>query len=293
MKVCIECQSPIDKGWNCKACGWEPDTLSGFPLLAPEIAGGFEGYAIDAHDRLAAIEKKSFWFVSRNRLLACLLDRYFPDAENMMEIGCGTGFVLAGLARHRPEMSFYGAEAYPAGLAHAQRRLPATEFIQMDARNIPYVEEFDVIGAFDLIDHIAEDRATLAEMHKALKPGGGIMITVPQHPWLWSKTDENAGHKRRYTRKELHEKAAAAGFNVCGTYSFISLLLPFMLASRLRSQYGTARAKKSGGSASGLILPGRLNHIFMGICDLERALVKAGISFPAGGSLVCIAKKQN
>ena len=69
----------------------------------------------------------------------------------------------------------------------------------MDARNIPFRDEFDVIGAFDVLEHIDEDVAVIDEVRKALRPGGGFLMSVPQHPALWSQQDERAFHVRRYT----------------------------------------------------------------------------------------------
>ena len=80
----------------------------------------------------------------------------------------------------------------------------------MDARRIPYEAEFDVIGAFDVIEHIYEDAAVLQQMHRAVRPGGGIIVTVPQHRFLWSKQDEFSCHFRRYTRGELMSKVSCA-----------------------------------------------------------------------------------
>lgn len=117
------------------------------------------------------------------------------------------------------------------------------------------------------------------------------MITVPQHPWLWSNTDSKAGHKRRYTSNELQEKISAAGFEVLGTFSFISLLLPFMLANRLLMK-NRAKGQNQSRTQSGLRLPSILNQAFMKVCDLERELIKAGLTLPSGGSLVCTARKK-
>ena len=64
----------------------------------------------------------------------------------------------------------------------------------MDARRIPFEDEFDVIGAFDVLEHIKEDEQVLVQMHRAVKSGGGIMLTVPQHMFLWSEQDVQAHH---------------------------------------------------------------------------------------------------
>jgi 2-polyprenyl-3-methyl-5-hydroxy-6-metoxy-1,4-benzoquinol methylase len=73
-------------------------------------------------------------------------------------------------------------------------------------RAVPSAETFDVIGEFDVLEHIEDEKAVLMAMHRALRPGGDIALTVPQHPRLWSGTDEAAHHKRRYERGELEKR---------------------------------------------------------------------------------------
>src|SRR5690606_22871969 len=115
-----------------------------------------------------------------------------------LEIGCGTGFVLSGVADAFPAVRLFGSEIFTAGLEFAARRQPSVNFMQMDARSLPFLDEFDVIGAFDVLEHIVEDGQVLAQMREALKPNGIILLTVPQHEWLWSPVDEFACHVRRY-----------------------------------------------------------------------------------------------
>ena len=156
----------------------------------------------------------------------------------------------------------------------------------MDARSIPFREEFDLIGAFDVIEHIEEDEAVLSQIHHACKPGGGIIITVPQHPGLWSEVDVFSHHKRRYTKNELVGKVQKAGFEIVEIISFVSLLLPILLLSRLKNE-----SKKEFDSMREFSIPRLLNGILESVMDLERILIRMGIRFPAGGSLLCVGKK--
>jgi SAM-dependent methyltransferase len=118
--------------------------------------------------------------------------------------------VLSGIERAFPHLALYGSEIFSAGLAYAARRLNSAELFQMDARQIPFENEFDVIGAFDVLEHVKDDGVVLQQMHQALCAGGGLLVTVPQHPLLWSHLDEYACHVRRYTRKELRRKVVQA-----------------------------------------------------------------------------------
>jgi SAM-dependent methyltransferase len=155
----------------------------------------------------------------------------------------------------------------------------------MDARHIPFDSEFHVIGAFDVLEHIDDDQAVLREMHRALVRGGGIVITVPQHRWLWSTFDEFSGHKRRYTRRELVGKLAANGFQILRVTSFTSFVLPLMIASRVR--------RRAIDLDQELTVAPVVNRALTGVATLERAAIRAGASFPAGGSLLAVAVRSS
>jgi hypothetical protein len=157
----------------------------------------------------------------------------------------------------------------------------------MDARQIPFDNEFEVVGAFDVLEHIEEDTTVLGEMYKATLRGGGIMLTVPQHPWLWSQNDEHGHHVRRYQAKELKRKVEEAGFQVVKMTSFVSFLLPLMIISRLRQRWRTTEY-----DALSEFKIGRLtNTLLEKVLDVERGIIRAGMSLPVGGSLLVVAKK--
>jgi SAM-dependent methyltransferase len=231
---------------------------------------------------LAAVEKDHFWFRSRACLIVWALRKHFPRAQSLLEVGCGGGNVLAAIRQSGSIPRIVGAEAHAEGLALAARRAPGVELVQMDARRIPFRGEFDVVGAFDVIEHIEEEDEVLAGMFAACRPGGGVLITVPQHAWLWSRRDEFAGHRRRYARRELLRKLATAGFERAWTTSFVALLLPLMALARRRKAFSPSGELEIGGAA---------NRLLGGVMALERALIAAGVSFPAGGSLLAVAHK--
>jgi SAM-dependent methyltransferase len=273
-------------GWTCPACGHAPPLIDGHAAFAPDEAEANEGFDAAFFPRLVALEESSFWFHARNRLIVWALARYFPQARTFLEVGCGTAFVLTGLRAAFPQLSLCGSEIFSAGLAEAERRLPDAELFQMDARRMPFEEEFDVVGAFDVIEHIEDDRLVLDQMRRAVTPGGGILLTVPQHPWLWSHNDDAAHHVRRYSKAELIEKVTRAGFEILRVSSFVSLLLPFMAASRFTKR--KANADVTGESET---VAGWVNTALARVMDVEGALVRGGVSFPAGGSLLVVAKR--
>lgn len=265
--------------------------IDGLLAFAPLLARQSNGFGPGVHDKLVQLEAGCFWFRSRNRLFQHVLGRFFPMANNLLEIGCGTGFVLAGFAEVRPEIHLVGAEIYTSGLKLAQLRLPQVEFMQMDACHIPFADEFDVVGAFDVLEHVEKDQHAFGEIFKAVKSGGGAIFSVPQHKWLWSATDDAASHKRRYTRAELRAKVEAVGFRVLWMSSFISFLLPLLILSRLRYRI-RPKPNKNPDVFREIEISPFLNAVFEKTCDLERIILQHSITLPLGGSLLCVARKE-
>ena len=180
--------------------------------------------------------------------------------KSFLEVSCGTGFVLSGVNNHFSFTNLLGSEM--------------NDF-----------EQFDCIGAFDVIEHINEDELVLDNIFRALKPGGALLLTVPQHRWLWSAVDEHACHVRRYIRSELVGKVTQSGFMVEYVTSFVSLLITLMWLSRLRA------SNANYNSMDELQIPNWLNRLLEMVMCFELKLLKIGIKFPFGGSLLLLAKK--
>ena len=245
------------------------------------------GYDAGLYEAIARAEPGSFWFRARNRLIVSALRRHFPDARSLLEVGCGTGFVLAGLREAVPDLRLVGGELFEEGLEIARRRLPDVELVRLDALAMPYRDEFDVVGAFDVLEHVEDDERALAGMRLALRSGGGLLLLVPQHPRLWSEMDEVAHHVRRYTRRELAAKVERAGFEILAASSFVSTLLPAMVLSR-----AVGRALRRPYDPVAELRPGRLNGVFERVLDGERRLIERGASLPFGGSLMLVGRRR-
>lgn len=290
MIVCPACESSelVKPEYICTKCGYHPDVVNGFLAWAPELANNNSGFRPEYFSGLYEAESEHFWFRARNMLILWSLLKYFPNFQSFLEVGCGTAFVLSAIAKENPLKSMAGSEIYPAGLEYASRRVPEADLFQMDARQCPYDEEFDVVGAFDVIEHIQEDELVLQNIYRAVKPGGGCLITVPQHMWLWSSTDEQACHQRRYEKEELLDKIRNAGFEVVRTTSFVSSLLPAMALSRLLQKHASVN---EGDPTETLKISAVLNAILYSILRLEFALIKMGINYPVGGSRLVVARK--
>jgi SAM-dependent methyltransferase len=245
------------------------------------------GFRPEYFERLAEVEENNFWFRARNRLIAWAAAPFLQHNAHFCEIGCGTGFVLSGIARRFPAAQLSATEIYADALAFASRRVPNAALYQMDARRIPFDAEFDVVGAFDVLEHIEEDKRVLSEIHRSLVSRGRLIVTVPQHPFMWSQQDEHACHVRRYRAREIRQKMEAAGFVVQLTTSFVSLLFPLMYLTRRRPRVSDADYDMTADLRLGRLT----NAILEGTMAVEGALIRLGLRFPFGGSLLVVAQK--
>ena len=290
MKRCLACNGVFaGEEWTCPFCKHSPDVEGAFPRFAPELAHNNCDYDPRHFSFLFALEDDSFWFHARNNLIVAALRRFFPKAEHIMEIGVGTGFVLRAIQQAFPNATLYGSDIHVAGLQFAAARLRnRLDLMQMDARRIPFREHFDVVCAFDVLEHIQDDEAVLDEIRLSMRRDAGLVLTVPQHMFLWGPADDAAFHERRYQTTELAAKVRAAGFEVIFKTSFVSILLPLLWLSRCRS-------RKSGkyDLARELAVAPALNRCLSGISAIENVLIRAGIALPVGGSQLLVATRRH
>jgi SAM-dependent methyltransferase len=269
------------------------EVIDGIRCYAPELARSEAGFPAEGFDVTAELEAKSFWVRTRNRVLHRVFERFTPRDRRLdvLEIGCGIGGVIREL-RTIPNLRLTGSEVFLRGLQYARERIPEVGFIQLDATRIPFHEEYDVIGAFDVIEHIEADERVLGQVRGALRAGGLLVVTVPQYPWMWSRLDEVVHHKRRYRRPELRAKLERAGFEVIYLTSFVTTLFPLMVAQRILERARKRNADARAEYTAEVSFPGFLNTLFDAIMRVDELLLRAGLTLPFGGSLLAVARRR-
>lgn len=246
-----------------------------------------QDYPGDVYSLLAEIEPYHFWFSGRNAVITALLRRSIgPLAEHkVLDIGCGTGFVLAAL--EQAGMEVCGLDMHLSGLRYARQRAEGLLFCQ-SATRIPFAKQFDVVTLCDVIEHTPDDSAVLREAQRALKKNGVVLVTVPANPNLWTKVDEASGHKRRYTKQTLRQAMERAGLCITTVRYFNILLLPLQ---RLQRQL-QARASKVGEDSLEIfrrslrVPPSPFNQLFRLAMAADIPLSR--LPFPFGASLIAI-----
>ncbi len=247
------------------------------------------GYDPALFDALAAVEDRHFWFTSRNSLLERVLARLDIAASGrVLEVGVGTGNTLRVLEHVWPHAMVIGVDAYEEGFRAARRRTRA-HLVRASGLALPFTGGFDVVAAFDVLEHVADDRAALIEIRRVLQPGGRLVVTVPALGRLWSRVDEDAHHVRRYERDGLHASLTAAGFAVDRIAFFMAALYPLLRGARRLARGGGAHADGSAVARELRVVP-ILNAGMRAILGTEMRLVAAGWQLPIGTSLLAVAR---
>lgn len=141
-----------------------------------------------------------------------LIDRTLRDLRpaSILEIGCGQGALGSRLAGYG---DYLGVEPDERSFRVAQQRVSAQggQVLHGTSADVPAGRQFDLVCAFEVLEHIADDEAALASWVQLIRPGGGLLLSVPAWQDRFGPMDENVGHFRRYSPDELTTKLSAAG----------------------------------------------------------------------------------
>jgi SAM-dependent methyltransferase len=231
-----------------------------------------------------AVDEHHWWYRGRRRVIRAELDRLgLPARSRILDAGCGSGRTMAELVRYG-EVS--GIELNPdaAGLARG-RGLGEVHVGRLE--QLPWEDGvFDLITCLDVIEHVPDDVAALAELRRVARPGGFLLVTVPAYQALWSRHDEHNHHFRRYSRPMLRSAAVSAGWQIRRVSSFNSLLLAPAAAVRLAQR---RRPAVNGNHTNDLDMgPTWLNEVLERPMALEASWLGRGRTLPVGLSLLAI-----
>ncbi|MEO8609026.1 MAG: class I SAM-dependent methyltransferase [Chloroflexota bacterium] len=247
---------------------------------------------------LFAAEDRHFWFQTRNKVISTLAQQLmadYPAGYRFLEIGCGNGNVLKELERVATNGTVIGIDLFAEGLRFARLRVSAP-LVQADIFNTPFKVAFEMVGMFDVLEHLQNDVDVLAQVRTMLAPGGALMLTVPAFKSLWSYADRNANHKRRYERADLEQKLTQAGFQVDFVSYYMMSVFPLVwvgrkLANRaLRLSDNPHELERSMFRNELKIRPG-MNQIMYQAVAQEIPFLARRRNLPFGTSLIAIARR--
>ena len=237
------------------------------------------------YQQMAELDDRHWWYRARRDVIADLIRREArpPASAAILEIGCGTGHNLAMLGGFG---HVDGLELDDEARALSEKRL-GRSVMRSPLPELAEVADchYDLVGAFDVIEHIDNDAAALVSIATKLKPGGKFVMTVPAHQWMWTAHDVVNHHKRRYSKRSLRALIDNSPMKLDKLGYFNSLLFPLAIAERASSKL---RARED----ADVKLPSApLNATLEAVFRAERYLV-GRLPLPPGLSLFAVASAR-
>jgi ubiquinone/menaquinone biosynthesis C-methylase UbiE len=238
---------------------------------------------------MAAVEDRHWWYGGMRAIAAALLDNAYRERGGLsiLDAGCGTGGNALFLRRYGNVVGIdLAAEATELG----GQRLPGV-LARGSVIQLPFADaSFDLVTSFDVLYHraVPDERGALRETARVLRPGGRLLIRLPAYEFLRSKHDRAVHTRRRYTAADTRALLTTGGFDVERCSYVNSLLFPLPLAQRLLERMLPNLERQE----SDLALPaGLVNEALRWPLAAEAAWLAHGGSFPAGLSIVCLARR--
>ncbi len=223
-----------------------------------------------------------WWYQARSALLRTALGRYAAGAASALDLGSADGPSVAWFRETVPHTASLDID--PRGLGH--------NGICGSGLALPFADgSFDVVSAFDVIEHLEPEETALAQIHRVLRPGGVLLLSVPAYQWAWTDHDVANGHHRRYTRPRARAAVQQAGFTVeRATYAFTSVF-PAFVAERMVRRLRSSRHTHAADIVDVPAIPTALHHALMALSRVDDAMLRRA-DLPFGSSVFLAARKQ-
>jgi len=234
---------------------------------------------------LFRVEQSHWWHIGRRRILAGFVEeicrRVTDRRPRILDVGCGTGANLLMLSKYGDAE---GVDISEDALAFCRER--GLDKVKLGAgEELPYENgTFDLVTAFDVVEHMDDDLAGLKEMRRVLRPGGRVLLFVPAFMFLWGLQDDVSHHRRRYRMSELRRALEEAGFEIeRTTYANITFFLPILLMRKLMRFTGIKAESENNINVSAL------NGVLGRMLGAESLILKF-MNLPFGVSGLCVAR---
>ncbi|WP_377643686.1 class I SAM-dependent methyltransferase [Oryzobacter terrae] len=236
------------------------------------------------HGGSASIENPGYWwYVARADLLEVALRHYVEGSGTALDLGSADGPSAAWL-RDAVERTA-ALDIDPRGLG--------SDGVCGSALALPFADgAFDVVSAFDVIEHCDPEDVALAEVRRVLRPGGRFLMSVPAYTWAWTDFDVANGHHRRYTRRRAVAAVERAGFRVeRATYGFATVF-PMFAAERTARKIAARRRSGPVDIVEVPKVPRPVNTMLTAVSRFDRVVLSRG-DLPFGSSVFLAATRTD
>jgi len=231
------------------------------------------------------VEQAHWWYTGRRKILAGFVEQICREVTDrrprILDVGCGTGANLLMLSEYGEAE---GVDISEDALAFCRER--GLDKVRLGAgEKLPYEDgTFDLVTAFDVVEHMNDDLAGLREMRRVLRPGGRALLFVPTFMFLWGLQDDVSNHRRRYRLPQLRRLLEQAGFEIeRTTYANITFFLPILVMRQLMRLTGVKAESENNINVTAL------NGVLGSVFGAESWLLKF-MNLPFGVSGLCIAR---
>jgi ubiquinone/menaquinone biosynthesis C-methylase UbiE len=237
---------------------------------------------MDLKDQRAGLAQSHFWSQARTNFISVLMNKIpTGPTHTILDIGAGTGENISAL---KDFGRVYALDIDHDALALIPQNIVAEKKVG-SACAIPYPDKFfDVIVAFDVMEHIEQDDVMIKEIARTLKPGGFIVLTVPAFNFLYGAHDIMLKHHRRYNKPMLNQRFSNFIQHDRG-YWYFSLFIPSALYRLITKRITEVRLEYAA-------IPSIVNSLCFHILSVENWCIKRGLGFPWGLTLFGIYQKK-
>jgi SAM-dependent methyltransferase len=239
----------------------------------------------NTYRRMAEIQDRHWWYEGRRAILRSVIGRLgLPRSARILEAGSGTGANLRMLSEFG-DVKGFEPDDFARDTARAVAGVDTPRGFLPD--DVPYAGPFDLVCAFDVIEHVEKDAESLKALCALTAPGGYAVFTVPAFMFLWSRHDEVNHHFRRYRRPQFRALLAGAGYEVRFISYYNFALFPVVAGVRLARRF-----LKIGGGEADDAMPrhGLVNNALRAVFAVDRHLLALG-PLPFGVSIIAVCRR--
>lgn len=223
------------------------------------------------------VQPDYWWYRGRSEMLQAIVEPELGDPRLVLDVGSADG----------PSVSWMRGRGKRVAIDLDREALGPGD-VSGSALQLPFRDEsFDVVTAFDVLEHCEPETQAMSELARVLEPGGRIFLAVPAYQWAWTSFDRDIGHYRRYTRGRLI--AAIEGMKLTverATYMFAGTF-PIFAIDRLSRK---VRHIDQSRTTTLPRTPALVERMLLGLCRADRRLLTT-CDLPFGSSVMAIARK--
>lgn len=173
--------------------------------------------------------------------LKTILD-FFPNSpENILDVGCASGWFISEISKKNPQARCIGIDVYDKAIIYAKGKYPHIKFQTADAHHLPFKDNmYDVIVCTEVLEHVDNPKNVLKEIKRVLKPKGLVIIELDSGSilfsivwYIWRKLNGkvwNDSHLHSFNVKKLDNVIAACGFSIVKKKKFnLGMAMVFLI----------------------------------------------------------------